>query len=258
MFPIIFSPTIESHSQPNKFLPDTVENLLSNGELNGKGGVIVGLTEHEGCMITIDSFFVNKTAQDILAGTGLRDFITARLFIATKDSDRFYNAIKDKYQLESSGDDLVDLKDKLVDFLSDVIFVNGSQEFSDRLVQRGHNVRQYTFSHPAGENSLMNIIFKMPFRGTCHGDELPLQFDSLAYNSLHLIEHNRQMSRDIVDLWTSFASYEDSLPVADWVPQKEGEPSYLWLSNNPTVRQGMFHGEFLEFFRDLAKQRIGV
>ncbi|XP_033209364.1 venom carboxylesterase-6-like isoform X2 [Belonocnema kinseyi] len=197
----LFVPTVDDNSS-NPFLPKPLNETLENGI---DVPVIIGYTSDEGILTLADGdsesdeFYQNcdKTFETDLAS----DF-------KLKSSTLVCHLSKEVKNYYFKGNP-VTKKDQaaLIQYKSDVNFVNGIMQMLDIQCQKNTPTYLYKYSHNP-EISLVQMAFNLKVKGACHADDLTHLFYMTTFNArlqLKCGTTDYLLMEHMTKMWTDFA-----------------------------------------------------
>ncbi|CAH1394567.1 unnamed protein product [Nezara viridula] len=197
-----FGPVVEPPG-PNAFLPDTPINLIKQGK-SSDVPMMITFTKDEGMFFAIDIITNPNLNNEIKADwNGIAPYLFDYNYTAPTDKrEEVSKEIKNHYNIDVDSEEG---QKNLLKALSDRIVVAGTAKMA-----RVHSsintspVYMLRFSY-TGKYSYASTMGMPKDMGVAHGEDL-MYVLSAKQTSTQETEADRQVSRELIDLWVSFAA----------------------------------------------------
>ncbi|XP_026747789.1 bile salt-activated lipase-like [Trichoplusia ni] len=103
------------------------------------------------------------------------------------------------------------LKDVLLDYGSDFMFVHPTERSINRYLDAGANVYRFVFSYEGGRNRNKNRKHLMS-PGASHGDDIGYLFGMDMYQNQAITVKDQEIIDAMTQMWTDFVKYGDPTP----------------------------------------------
>lgn len=155
------------------------------------------------------------------------------------------NYIRRKYGAEADSSEMITLyapgprrppKQAYIDMTTDTRFVCPARNAARLFASKGASVRFYLMAKSPADTGFASGL------GAFHGCELPFVFGNFKFMGLDFSSRsNMELSRRIIDLWTSFArtGIPRAFRVPEWTPYDPAEENYLYIGDEITIEEGI-------------------
>lgn len=236
-----FVPVIED-PETGKFITELPLKILQSGNFN-KVPLITGVNKDEGDLTysmtrqyytTIDDYFFQHT-------------LPVLLHFLTKYDHNLLNvsyAVKEEYYDGIDVNNSTQVARASIDMNSDAAFKAPNDLFVRQLAANGVPVYMYVFEY-VGSSSVFNFTGEGE---VSHSDELAYLFDTIPLN-----DEDLQVSSELIDMWTNFASELNPTPSGDvkWTPSPPDEIQYLRIDTDLTMHTG-YRNETMYFWNHIV------
>lgn len=164
------SPTVETSTSEERFLPDSPINILKSGNYN-KVPVIIGATSNEGLLMNI----ITMHLKDDIEPANDAEYAPYWLNVSHEKAVQVGKRIKDHYYTGKIPSD--ENKQCYYDYISDTYFLRAIFNFAKTLIETSNNdVYLYYFDQVTNLNQFKQLFNGANYEGACHGEDLLYMF----------------------------------------------------------------------------------
>uniref|UniRef100_UPI0037E7E002 acetylcholinesterase-like n=1 Tax=Semicossyphus pulcher TaxID=241346 RepID=UPI0037E7E002 len=223
------------------FLPDTVEALLSSGNLK-KQEVMFGLNKDEGTYFLLYGAPGFSLSSESLISR--QQFLNGVALAMSDASDVAKEAAIFEYTDWTDENSKMKNRDFLGSLVGDQMFCS-LLEFAHRYSQRGGKSFLYSFDHRSSVNPWP------AWMGAMHGDEIEFVFGMPLNVSLGYTKNEVNMTKKFMKHWANFArTGNPGLDGASW-PMFAPEEQYVTLNYNHPEQKSMLRAKECRFWNKL-------
>ncbi|XP_044059306.1 acetylcholinesterase-like [Siniperca chuatsi] len=235
---LIFVPHVDGD-----FLPDTVEMLLSTGNLPKKE-VLFGINKDEGTyflMYGVPGF--NITGQSLITRN---EFLNGVALEMADADDVTREAAIFQYTDWTDENNKIKNRDSLGTLVGDHLFVCPVLEFAHRYSQRGGKTFLYLFDHRSSINPWP------AWMGVMHGYEIEFVFGMPLNASLGYTKNEVDMTKKFMKHWANFAQTGNpSIDGANWPVFTHEQQEYVTLNHNRPEQKSMMSAKVCHLWNKL-------